>query len=269
MAITAHYIYVDQVKVFYETNNSMAKDVLICMHSEGRETRQFHRLMETLADGFRVLAFDMPAHGKTWPMPGNIPIRDIKEYLSFAKKVIAAFGLEKPWLLGCGLGANCALALGTDEQLGGIIAISGVANTVSDVPLELLRHPQISLPFAVQEYNKSITGKAADEESRELICWQAWCETAITYQADIGMLCRFDIRDKLEKITCPILLVKGMDDWTIDDEMLRETLDGLTHSELVRSVSLQDAGRYAMIEQPKELAAHILSFRKMHNAAPA
>lgn len=262
MAITAHYIFVDQIKTFYETNNSDCPETIICLHAEGRETRQFHGLMEALSDHFRVIAFDMPAHGKTWPLQGNIPISSQEQYLDFIWKAVKALGAETPILLGCGLGANCSLALAQrhSAQLKGIVAISGASQTLANVSTQLLMHPQVSLPFVVQEYNKSITGYSADAEARELICWQAWCETAITFQADVEILASFDVRDRMPAIKCPALLIKGTDDWTIDDAAIQETLDGLAEAEKLQYVSLEGAGRYAMLEQPGKAAQVICNF---------
>ena len=90
MPITGGYIVVDGIKTYYETNNGPQnpKGTIIAMHTAGRETRQYHGMMEIWEDKYKVIAFDMPAHGKSWPLPGNVGIKDYKEYGKFVWHLI-------------------------------------------------------------------------------------------------------------------------------------------------------------------------------------
>ncbi len=52
---------------------------LLCLHTAGADTRQYRGLMndKRVTDHFRVIAFDMPWHGKTSP-PAGWQDRDYK-----------------------------------------------------------------------------------------------------------------------------------------------------------------------------------------------
>ena len=52
---------------------------LLCLHTAGADTRQYRGLMNDprVTDHFRVIAFDMPWHGKTSP-PAGWQDRDYK-----------------------------------------------------------------------------------------------------------------------------------------------------------------------------------------------
>ena len=45
---------------------------LVCLHTAGSDARQYRHLLcdETITKNFRVIAFDMPWHGKSNPPPG-------------------------------------------------------------------------------------------------------------------------------------------------------------------------------------------------------
>ena len=52
MAITGGYVNVNGIKTYYETNNGPRnpKGTIIALHTAGRETRQYHGMMEYWAD---------------------------------------------------------------------------------------------------------------------------------------------------------------------------------------------------------------------------
>ena len=45
---------------------------LVCLHTAGADSRQFRHLLcdESVTRGYRVIAFDMPWHGKSYPPEG-------------------------------------------------------------------------------------------------------------------------------------------------------------------------------------------------------
>lgn len=231
----------------------------MCFHGEGRETRQFHRIMEALSPEFRVVAFDMPAHGKSWPVDGKRPISDWNAYVDFAWQFLQTMELEDAILMGCGLGAAVVFALAQAHEVKGVISVSGTADSTAEIDYDLIDHPHISTPHMVLEYNRSVTGTAADEQARQLILWQAWGETAVTFKADIRMLCAIDMTGNMGQISCPALMFKGMDDWTITDEMAEKTF-AATGSAKKEFVALADTGRFAMVEQPEQMAETIKTF---------
>ena len=59
-------------QVYYETAGS-GRD-LLCLHTAGADGRQFHRLMadSRLTGGHRLVAFDLPWHGRSPPPPGAV-----------------------------------------------------------------------------------------------------------------------------------------------------------------------------------------------------
>ena len=54
------------------TESSGAGTPLLCLHTAGADTRQFHGVMTDLAlrTSWRMIGFDMPSHGRTMPPTG-------------------------------------------------------------------------------------------------------------------------------------------------------------------------------------------------------
>ena len=89
---------------------------LVCLHTAGADGKQYRHLLNdrvTTRD-FRVLAFDMPWHGKSLPPAGW---QDEEYRLTAAGyiEMILAFcdvlALERPVVLGCSIGGKITLEL--------------------------------------------------------------------------------------------------------------------------------------------------------------
>ena len=95
MEITGHYLTVDGIKTYYEENGPAGDlPTVLCIHIAGRESRQYHDMMEIFAGRARLIALDMPAHGKSWPLPRNQAIDNPAEYTEFVGAFISGIGLE-------------------------------------------------------------------------------------------------------------------------------------------------------------------------------
>ena len=110
-AITGRYLTLDLSgrahRVYFE-EAGQGRPVL-CLHTAGADTRQWRHLLndaEVTASN-RLIAFDMPWHGKSLPPEGF----ETEEYLltteSYLETVLAMvdlLGLERPVLAGCSMG---------------------------------------------------------------------------------------------------------------------------------------------------------------------
>ena len=72
--ITGKYLHVDIMgepcRVYFEENGQGIP--LVCLHTAGSDNRQFRHLLcdEEITRKYRVIAFDMPWHGKSYPPAG-------------------------------------------------------------------------------------------------------------------------------------------------------------------------------------------------------
>ena len=89
---------------------------LVCLHTAGADGRQFRHLMndDAVTRHYRVLAFDLPWHGKSLP-PAGWQDEEYRlttpGYIELVRAFIEALGLERPVVLGCSIGGKIVLEL--------------------------------------------------------------------------------------------------------------------------------------------------------------
>ena len=89
---------------------------LVCLHTAGADGRQWRYLMNDadVTRHFRVLAFDMPWHGKSLP-PAGFEDEEYRlttaAYIAMIREFCRAMALERPVALGCSIGGKIVLEL--------------------------------------------------------------------------------------------------------------------------------------------------------------
>jgi pimeloyl-ACP methyl ester carboxylesterase len=89
---------------------------LVCLHTAGADGRQFRHMMAdpTITEHFRLIAFDLPWHGKSEPPPGwqREEYRLTRDgYTDVIRTFCAALELDRPVVLGCSIGGRIVLNL--------------------------------------------------------------------------------------------------------------------------------------------------------------
>jgi pimeloyl-ACP methyl ester carboxylesterase len=89
---------------------------LVCLHTAGADGRQFRHLLADpeITRRFRVLAFDMPWHGKSTPPDGweKTEYRlTTQSYTAAIRAFCAAMELDRPAVMGCSIGGRIVLNL--------------------------------------------------------------------------------------------------------------------------------------------------------------
>src|SRR5580698_5989953 len=82
---------------------------LVCLHAAGADSRQFRHLLcdDVISSKFRVVAFDYPWHGKSFPPVGYQHGRyelTMELYIAMIRDFCGALGLERPVVMGCSIG---------------------------------------------------------------------------------------------------------------------------------------------------------------------
>lgn len=121
IAGVAHRIYVEEAG---------AGQPVLCLHTAGADTRQWRHLMcdAEVTEGHRLIAFDMPWHGKSLPPEGfqtQEYLLTTEAYIETVLAVADGLGLERPVLAGCSMGGRIALQLAALHagRFSGFIAI--------------------------------------------------------------------------------------------------------------------------------------------------
>ena len=118
--IVGRYVYVQcegkTYRTYYEEHGEGIP--LVCLHTAGTDGRQYrHQLCDPdIAANFRVIAFDMPWHGKSLP-PSDFYLKEdeykltAKFYSDFIVAFCHALELKKPVIMGQSMGGNVCLSL--------------------------------------------------------------------------------------------------------------------------------------------------------------
>src|SRR6202051_1529195 len=123
--ITGRYISLDiageRHRIFVEEAGSGVP--LLCLHTAGNDSRQFRHMMNdgAVTGRFRVVAFDMPYHGRSTP-PDRWWLKKFRltteSYFAIIRAVWLTLGLERPTVLGCSMGGAIVLELAARYQAG-------------------------------------------------------------------------------------------------------------------------------------------------------
>ena len=162
-------------QIYYETAGS-GRDVL-CMHTAGADGRQFHGLMADprITEGHRLVAFDLPWHGKSPPPEGAIPGSwrlNTDLYVDLIMGFIAAAGLDQPIALGASMSGEICLELAYrhPEAFAGIIACEA-CEKIDQRQTAWAAHPQVNQALFVPEWIRALSAPQSPAEYQEQIAW--------------------------------------------------------------------------------------------------
>jgi pimeloyl-ACP methyl ester carboxylesterase len=134
-----------QYRVYFE--EAGAGIPLLLQHTAGSDGRQFRHLLEDpeLQRRFRMIAYDLPWHGKSNPPSGRTwwtePYRLTREFLlDFVPEFSRVLELERPVFCGCSIGGLLAPDLARDrpDDFRAVIALNGIVKTGSTAPDEVM-----------------------------------------------------------------------------------------------------------------------------------
>src|SRR5260370_38134321 len=101
-------------RILFEKNGGRIP--LVCLHTAGSDGRQWRHLLadEEFAKNFRIIAFDMPWHGKSNP-PANWSGEEYQlttaRYTQPLRPFCPPLKLDKPVVMGCSIGGRVQLNL--------------------------------------------------------------------------------------------------------------------------------------------------------------
>src|SRR5437763_2055298 len=107
---------------------------LLCLHTAGADSRQYRHVLNDseITDRFRVLAFDLPYHGRSTPAD-DWWLKKYRlttaSYLAMIRAAWLKLGLERPVVMGCSMGGAIGLKVAAEYQdgLSGIVGLGSSA----------------------------------------------------------------------------------------------------------------------------------------------
>ncbi|MCO5091338.1 alpha/beta hydrolase [Bosea sp. (in: a-proteobacteria)] len=265
--ITGHYVDVDGVRTYYETaGDDHGKVVFLGIHTAGRDCRQWQKFADVVCGSGRFYAVDLPGHGKSWPLDGNRCLSTMDAISQFIGAFRRAVGITKPVVvLGCSVGGNLVLQLAGDYpgEVAAAISFQGAdytPTTKSPAALAMMDHPRINPAYHHIARTIDRTGHRTRQQVRDYLMWEVRCYSSISIQADLTAYGNFDYRSRMKQIRCPVLFIRGQDDWIVSETAVRESAERLVNSPKVEILLPPGVGHFSHIEQPEEHGAQVLDF---------
>jgi len=274
--IIGRYVHMDlggrAQRIYFEEAGSGIP--LVCLHTAGADGRQFRHLMTDAAvtDHYRVLAFDMPWHGKSTPPDGW----EREEYRlttpSYAEAILgfcAALDLARPVVLGCSIGGRIVLHLAIEhaEKFRALIGLEAADFQTPWYDTEWLHRPDVHGEISAALVSGLMAPQSPDAARWETL-WMYMQGGPGIFKGDLHFYrVDGDLRDKVRRIDprrCPLYLLTGEYDFSCTPEDTQRTAGQIPG---VEAVVMKELGHFPMSENPAQFRAYILPVLERIRAA--
>lgn len=265
--VTGHYLHLDLEgrphRLYFE--EAGAGIPLLCLHTAGADGRQFRGLLNDpgLAKDYRVIAFDMPWHGKSSPPEGWQ--RDeyqltTERYTAMILAVAEALELDRPVALGCSIGGRVVLSLARThpERFRALIGLQSAAYVERYYDAAWLNHPEVHGGEACGALAYGLVSPLSPEVHRWETVWHYMQSGPGIFQGDLFFFqVEGDIRDKLKDIDtrkCPLYMLTGEYDYSCapaDSEAAAALIDG------AKLTIMKCLGHFPMSEDPETFLTYL------------
>jgi pimeloyl-ACP methyl ester carboxylesterase len=240
---------------------------LVCLHTAGADGRQFRHLLndEAVTRHFRVLAFDMPWHGKSLPPAGwqDEEYRlTTRGYVDLILAFCAALGLERPVVLGCSIGGKIVLELARThpERFRALIGLESAAYQppwYDDTGW--LHRPDVHGGELCGALMSGLIAPQSPDETRWETLWGYMQGGPGVFKGDLHFYrVDGDFRDRVGQIDtgrCPLYLLTGEYDFSCTAE---DTLRTAGQIPGVEVQIMKEVGHFPMSENPAKFREYIL-----------
>jgi pimeloyl-ACP methyl ester carboxylesterase len=264
--ITGRYIYVpyegEEYRVFYEEAGQGIP--LVCLHTAGTDSREWrHQLCDSDINGsFRVIAPDLPRHGKSIPPKGwwkEEYTLTAKFYSEFVMAFCRELGLERPVIMGSSMGGNICLhlALNFEHDLRALIAIEA-CDYSPGWWLDWLSNPHIHGGEVCATSVYGLMAPHSPEEYRRETWWYYSQSGPGIFKGDLYFYSvDHDFRGRLDQISgqVPMYFMTGVYDFACTPEMTEHTAQRVKGSECI---IMEEIGHFPMCENPATFKQYLM-----------
>lgn len=238
---------------------------LLCLHTAGADSRQYRHLLNDpwVTERFRVIAFDLPWHGRSNP-PDEWWLTRYRlttaSYLAAIRSVWLALGLERPVVLGCSMGGAIVLKLAADHQaeLTGIVGLESAAYAPGRYN-EFLHHPAIHGGELCASYTYGLNAPSSPEPSRRENWWYYSQSGPGVYQGDVHYYSLdWDAREDIKRIDtalCRVTLLTGEYDYSCTPEQSEQAAAAIPGASLT---IMKGMGHFPMIENYRDFRPYLV-----------
>lgn len=249
---------------------------LVCLHTAGADGRQYRHMMcdPEITAHFRVLAFDMPAHGKSYPAQGEpqgpyqlTTERYIDTILSFCD----ALRLERPALMGCSIGGRIVLELARAHgaRFRALIGLESADYQQPWYDTSWLHRGDVHGGEVCAALVAGLVAPQSPRQYRDETLWQYKQSGPGIFKGDLHFYRQdADLRGKLGGIRsdlCPLYLLTGEYDFSCTPQDTERTARAIPGAQFTY---MQHMGHFPMSENPHQFRQYILPVLDAIRAQP-
>jgi len=107
-------VFGEKLDIHFEDTATPNVPALICLHGNSGSCKDFYKVFHLLGNKYRIIAFDLPGHGKSTSVINNDSKEKIYSFPGYASamaKAIKALKIDNFFVLGVSLGGHNALSL--------------------------------------------------------------------------------------------------------------------------------------------------------------
>lgn len=239
---------------------------VLCVPGLGDTAWVWRKIIPTLASMHRVIIMEPRGHGRSSSPPGKYTLAEMAGDIG---DLAARLGLNRPVLIGHGLGARAALLLAIERPRlpGALVLIStGAAPAAKSVRRGVAERIHLAEAGEVQEAyrNKKSEGREprgmTPRERAEHHRLFLRNDASGYASAGYAELLAPDLTERLGEVSCAALALTGEEDPEYHEDA--QTLStGIRDCE---SFLIEGAGRYAQLDRPEAALALIHDFFRKH-----
>jgi pimeloyl-ACP methyl ester carboxylesterase len=241
---------------------------LVCLHTAGADTRQYRHLMvdSAVTGHYRVLAFDLPWHGKSTPPPAwhEEEYRLTTEaYIEAIMAFCRALELERPVVMGCSMGGRIVLPLAAQrgKELRAVIGLESAYQVQPWFDNTWLHHPDVHGGEIAAARVSGLIAPQSPEETRWDTLWGYMQSGPGVFKGDLYFYFQraesefLDYLARIDAQVCPVYLLTGEYDYSCTPEDTRQTGAKIVGAEVT---IMKEMGHFPMSENPVAFRRYIL-----------
>jgi pimeloyl-ACP methyl ester carboxylesterase len=276
--ISASYISIDydgrEYRIFYE--QAGAGIPMICLHTAGSDSRQFKYMLEDpeLQADFRMIAFDLPWHGRSAPprgWRGEIYENNVHWYMGIIRAFAQAMELDQPVLIGCSMGGSISLVMSGvhGAEFRAICALEGTLGGNPHAPSRRgvwTRHLEVDHSMFLSTWVAGLMSPTSPQELQDDVLWEYGQSGPGVYNGDGAMVSSLQaVGATLTAAQCPLYVFSGDYDYSATPALSKAAAEQLG-GEFIQMVG---KGHFPMAEDPVGFKADLLPILQRIKQLPA
>ena len=261
--IVGRYARIGNHRIYFEEAGQGIP--LLCLHTAGSDGRQYRAVLNDpeITRRFRVVAFDMPWHGKSSP-PEGWQKEDYRlttgMYTDMIMAVARELGLERPVVMGCSIGGRIVLdlALKHARELRALIGLQSGAFVERYYDAAWLDHPEVHGGRACGAVAHGLMSPLSPEKERWETVWHYMQGGPGVFTGDLYFYqVEGDIRGRIGEIdtsVCPLYLLTGEYDYSASS---RDTEAVVARVKGAKFAVMKGLGHFPMSENPEAFLGYL------------